>query len=120
MVTEPIVVTRKEVNQIVRGTFPSFKGRKIRVYTSETVTLSDLNWSGGTRSQYRAVTLDGAAVGNVDRYNQVAPWANPVEGVTVPIPAGVVVVEHTIFCGKDMGLRIWTNPEDMPKLLQYS
>lgn len=117
MAIEIIAVTRKEVNPIVNGTFPNYKGRKIRVCPSESVTLSDLNWSGGTRSQYRAVTLDGIPAGNIDRYNQVAPWLNPVEGLSVAIPQGIVVVEHTMFCGKDIGLRIWTNPQDMPKLL---
>jgi hypothetical protein len=114
---EPIAVTKREIGAIVLGSFPEYRGRKFRLYASETVILSDLNWSGGTRSQYRAVTLDGFPVGNTDKYNQVAPWNNPAEGQVVPIPQGIVVVEHVLFCGKDLGLKVWANPADMPKLL---
>jgi len=114
---EPIAVKRNDVAPIVNGSFPQYRGRKYRIVASETVTLTDLNWSGGTRSQYRAVMLDGKPLGNADRFNQVAPWANPAEGITIPIPVGTCVVEHTMFCGKDLGIKVWVNPADMPKLL---
>ena len=112
-----INVTRNDVSAIVRATFPHYKGRKFRVQAKEKVTLSDLNWSGGTRSEYRACTLDGCHTGGADSYNRMAPWENQAEGKSLPIPSGFVVVEHSIFCGKDTGLRIYVNPADMAKLL---
>jgi hypothetical protein len=117
MAINPIAVTKKEVAALVMGTFPSYRGRKFRIYASDTIVLSDLNWSGGTRSQYRAITIEGFPVGSTDIYNQMAPWDNPAEGMVFPIPPGVCVVEHCMFCGKDLGLKIWVNPADMPKLL---
>jgi hypothetical protein len=49
-----------------------------------------------------------------------APWNNQAEGVTLPVMPGTVLVEHCLFCGTDLGLRIYCNPADMPKLLPAS
>jgi hypothetical protein len=111
-------VRRQDVDMIVRATFPEYRGRKIRVAAAEGVTLHDLNWSGGTRSQYRGASLSGQSLGNADRYNQLAPWdSRQIEGQRLPLVPGVVVVEHSMFCGKDTGLRIYVHPADMPRLL---
>ena len=106
-----------DVPNLIRGTFPTWKGKKVRLQAAETVTISNLNWGGGTRSQYRACTLSGQPTGNADAANQTAPWNNPVEGKPVQIPTGHVLVEHSIFCGKDAGLTIYVHPQDMPRYL---
>lgn len=114
---DAISVTRKDVPAIVINTFPDYRGRKIRIQPTDTVTLCDLNWSGGSRSQYRTCTIAGDVIGSADRYNMAAPWAHQAEGASVPIPQGAVVVRHSIFCGKDTGLTIYVNPADMPNLI---
>lgn len=116
-IMQAVTVKRQDVDQIIRATFPEYRGRKIRVYPAEAVYVHDLNWSGGTRSRYRACTLDGKSLGGMDRYNAMAPWVNPAEGAKLPTMAGACVVEHTIFCGKDAGIRIAVHPSDMPRLL---
>lgn len=105
-------VSRKSVEHIIRGTFPEYRGRTIKVEHRDTVTLYDLNWSGGTRAQYRACTLEGKALGNADKYNMMHPWRNNAEGAQVPIASGAVLVRHSIFCGKDLGLTIYYNKAD--------
>ena len=115
--TDSISVKRQDVAAIVAATFPDYKGRKIKVSSRANIVLTDLNWSGGTRSQYRTCTIAGQGLGGADRYNAQAPWANQAEGKSVPVPPGAVIVEHSMFCGKDGGLRIYVNPADMPKLL---
>lgn len=117
MYQPPVPVTRKQVPAIVNATFPGYKGRKIGVKAVESVTFIDVNWSGGTRSQYRACALDGTPTERQPNMGAMPPWANPFEGKTVALPAGFVIVEHVMFCGKDLGLRIYVNPADMPKLL---
>ncbi len=114
---ERIKVTRKEVDVLARATFPEYKGRKFSVIAAEQVTLHDVNWGGGSRNQYRAVTLEGQPLGSTDRFSQMWPGSHAAEGMTLPIPQGAVVVEHCIFCGKDLGLRFYINPADMPKYL---
>ena len=117
--TDTLNVKRRDVAAIVAATFPEYKGRTFRIEPRLNVTLSNLNWGGGggSRSQYRTCTLQGQALGGADKYNAQAPWANKAEGAYIPIPTGAVIVEHSIFCGKDTGLRIYVNPHDMPKLL---
>jgi len=102
---------------IIYATFPDYGGKKIQVRAAETVTVHGLNWTGGSRNRYAACTLDGRATGNADAGNAALPWRNPVEGQTVAVPPGFAVVEHCMFCGKDLGLRIYVTPGDMPRLL---
>lgn len=102
---------------IVKATFPAYRKRKVYLRASETVTLSDLNWSGGTRSEYRTCTLDGKPVNDSLKYSMLAPWDNPAEGKTLPIPQGFVCVRGGHFCGKELPLSIMVNPADMPKYL---
>lgn len=112
-----INVKRKDIAKIVAATFPDYKGRKFKIEARSQVTLTDLNWSGGSRSQYRTCTLGGNYIGGADKYNAQAPWAHQAENATVPIPPGAVVVRHTLFCGKDLGLTVYVNPADMPRLI---
>lgn len=115
--TTPIKVQRRQVETLVKATFPEYRGRKFKVVAAEKVGLYDLNWSGGTRNQYRACTVTGHSTGGSDRYNAMAPWNNPAEGAMLPVPIGCVVVRHGMFCGKDLGLTVYVNPADMPRLL---
>lgn len=107
----------KEFKGILYATAGKYKKRTVRVVATESVHISDLNWSGGTRSSYRACTLDGRPVGNLDKYHRPAPWNNPAEGQTLPTVPGTVVVEFGYFCGKESVATIYVHPSDMPKLL---
>jgi hypothetical protein len=106
------------IARIVKATFPSYKRKKVMVRAAKSVELQDLNWSGGTRSEYRACTIDGRELGDSAKFNAMAPWdrRNP-EGQSVPIPAGAVMVRGGYFCGKESLLCIYVNPADMPKYL---
>lgn len=112
-----VKLAKKDVLGIVKATFPDWKGRKVKARAVEKVHITGLNWSGGSRSQYRSCTIDGRPLGSMDHHNQVAPWDQTAEGQSCPIPPGAVVVEHSIFCGKDSGLTIYVHPNDMPKFL---
>lgn len=112
-----IKARRSEVAALVAATFPEYKGRKFAVEAAATVTLHDLNWSGGSRNQYRTCTVAGQKIGGADKWNAVAPWANIAEGKTLDIPQGAAVVKHAMFCGSDCGLTIYVHPADMPKWL---
>ena len=114
---DSIKVSRKEVFAVVNATFPNYKGRKFRIQPAEAVGFYDLNWSGGTRNQYRACAIDGSPIDSKYNLNSPAPWNNPFEGKRIELPMDVVIVEHSMFCGKDVGLRIYVNPANMPRLL---
>lgn len=104
---------------IVKATFPAYKRKKVTICPSETVTLCDLNWSGGTRNEYRTCTIAGYALGSADRFHSQAPWNNQGEGQKIPIPVGGIMVQGGYFCGKESLLTLYVNPADMPKFLTH-
>ena len=106
-----IYVKPEDVAQIIKATFPSYNGKKVRVTGAESVSFSNLEWSGGSRSLYRACTIDGAPLGAAAHGH----FDNPAEGKSVAIPPNCAVVQHIIFQGKDLGLQIYVRPADMPK-----
>lgn len=98
----------KDLKLIGKTAFPNYKGRTYRHEAGGSCTFMDLNWGGGTRSTFRAVRLADMKVDQGLGSAVPAPWANPFEGKTVEIPTGYAIVEHSIFCGKDLGLRVYT------------
>lgn len=107
-------VTKKEIRPIVMATFPDYKGRKFTVHACSHMKLWDLNWSGGTRNVYIAVQRKGMAT---CRVVPQAPWMETREGVAFALPTNAVVVRHTHFCGKDLGITVYVHPSMMPQLL---
>lgn len=114
---DEIPVKREDVARLVNATFPDYRGRRFALRAVTTVTLHDLNWSGGTRNQYRSCTLAGGAIGGSERYNQMAPWENPAEGAALPLPPGFAVVRAGQFQGRATGLVIHVHPSDLAALL---
>jgi hypothetical protein len=100
---------KSEVPATLLAAFPDYKGRKFTLEVAETVTLHDLNCN-----RYALVALDGHGSAELPRES---PWDPRVEGKTFAIPSGFAVVEHTHFCGKDMGLRFHVSPSDAPRML---
>lgn len=109
-----IQIARSLLEPLIRATFPEYAGKTCYVEVRETISFHDLNWSGGSRNQYRACTIDGKPTGSLDKFNQAAPWNNPAEGAKAQIPPGLVVVQHCLFCGKDLGLTFSYNAADFP------
>lgn len=112
--SEPITLTRKQAAKIIAATHPDYKGRKISLRFTETVTFMDTNWGGGTCNIYAAMNTEGIT----STLRVPAPHLNLIEGATINLPANVLIVKHVIFCGTDCGLVIYSNPANAPKLLQ--
>ena len=90
-----------------------YRKHKVIVILSDSVTLHNLNWDGGSRREYTALTLDGLRVtGNTDKYAMMHPWNNPAEGVCMPLMPGFVVLSGGTFCGKPATMTIYINPYD--------
>lgn len=110
-------VTHLEPNQVPAILRGNYSGRTFKAEVCESATLTDTYWSGGTRSTYRMIEL---ATGKATEPNGIAAphhFGGTLEGKTVPVSPGFVLVEHVIFCGKDHGLRFYVNPADTAKLL---
>jgi len=109
-----IKVRKAQVKPLIKKTFPEYKGRTFKAEFTSKVTFYDTNWGGGTRNQYKAVRMGDGAVSALPVRS---PWNNPVEGATIQLEPGIVIVKHTIFCGHDLGLTFYAHPS-MSRLLE--
>ena len=112
-----IRVKTKDIKRIVDATFPGYRKREVSVEARETVIFHDLNWSGGTKSEYRACGIKGESNARRLDMGRPAPWNNPYEGLKVEIPIDCVVVEGGYFCGQERMLRFYVHPANMPKFI---
>ena len=104
----------KQVKQVAKNAFPNYNGRKFKVqFGTKNMSIRSY-WDGGSRTYYALVNLATMEAKH-------APTSHPffnkvdVEVDNVEIPQGFVIVAHSIFCGKDMGLTVYT-PEEKPQL----
>jgi hypothetical protein len=95
------------VKRLIATTFPEYRGRKVkaRLWTKP-MRLSNY-WDGGTRSYYVAIRIADGAVADFGTDNPFERSAHE----PVDLPAGVILVEHSYFCGKDMGLTVWARAD---------
>ena len=109
--------TNPAAKAVVRAAFPerAKKSRRIRVRFTDEMRLSSTYWSGGTKYSYSAVRVPDLAVVAIPDEDPAVYGGNPNQRVR--IPKDVVLVEHCIFCGKDVGFTLIVNPENGPKLL---
>ncbi len=112
-----IKVKAKEVKHIIDATFPAYRKQSVYIWPGETVTLHDLNWSGGSRSEYQFCSLAGQPIKTNFDMHSPAPWNNKYEGQVINIPEGFAVIQGGHFCGKVATLSIHVNPASMPKLI---
>jgi hypothetical protein len=108
----------REAQEIGRRVYPSYMGRKFRLTVrdgaSSPMSLTSY-WDGGSRDYYRVVRLADFAIVEVPQNG------TPFDGLnfgaeSLPAP-GFMVVEHSIFCGKDVGLTFHVHPENAAKFL---
>lgn len=106
-----------DVKRLLAITFPQYRGRKIRLSFTERMSLENY-WDGGTRSYYRAVDLNTGEVREPARAT-----GNPFNGmahVEFDLPTGVALVEHSIFCGKDVGITVHVRRESQTMLTGFT
>ena len=107
----------KEIKEVVKKCFPEYRGRKYRM---ENYIPKELNsyWDGGTKDSYcfyHLGTKEVVLVGTnhpcfeLDKPNQVDPTT---------FPPDVIIVKHTIFCGKDIGITIYFKTLEQMQLNQ--
>lgn len=104
-----------DVKRIALTAYPDYKGQKFQVVVSSTVNVQSY-WDGGSRSFFKFVRLDGSTdTLTVPPQSAYDPQITGADAV--PLVPGLACVEHVIFCGKDMGIRIHVHADNAPKLL---
>ena len=99
----------------LRGNYTGKKFKAV-VVTEVTVRSDSGVWSGGSRDTFQLIELaTGRAVSVSD--NMSAPWDPSRKDRTIPLKPGFAAVEHSLFCGKDMGLTFYVHPDNAAALL---
>lgn len=102
----------KEIKAIAKVAFPEYKGRKIRVDVKIPTDLSSY-WSEGSRDYFTFVELDTLKIFQVHSNHPAFESNQPSQLNPSKLPANVVVVRHSIFCGHDCGITIHCKPEHL-------
>lgn len=107
-------ISRKLVREFLPATY---KGRRVTMEPTTTVTFWSLNWDGGTKSEYVFFRLlDGARV-DLSVLGTIHPARNAAEGHVVQLAPGYLCVEHWRYAGQTEGVRIHVHPKDLPRYL---
>jgi hypothetical protein len=110
-----VYIDRAQVPAQLRG---SYSGTRFQVEVCEKVHIPMTAglWDSGSRDTFHGVRLaDGKQVALSDQMS--APWDNSRKSQDIAITPGFCVVEHSIFAGKDMGLRFYLHPVDAAPML---
>ena len=112
-----ITVRPADIRAIIDATFPDYRGPHAKVEVRATAEYHDyqLNWSGGSITYLKALRCDGA--GGFEVIDLRTVWGSG-QGYKGAIPADMMLVEHVMSCGKDLGVRCIVSPDSqfMPRL----
>lgn len=91
-----------------------WRGRKAYLNVSDKPKRLTSLWDGGSRDTFHGIELaTGKAVSLPISSNPFRPMADDY------IPrAGVVIVEHSVFCGKDAGCTLHVHPDDAARFAE--
>lgn len=111
-----LFIDSPEVRAIVRAAFPSYNGNKFIVTEFSGPMRLDSNWEGGSIDYWVILNLE--TLRGVQIQENGTPFSNggKIERIS-ELPLNCAVVQHCIFCGKDMGIRIHVGPDNLKKML---
>jgi hypothetical protein len=111
-----IAVSRsdKSIRAILAACYPAWRGRKVRVKPATTYRMSAF-WADGSRDEVKAYNLVDGTV--ADPRSAACNPMNAAAHVEIDIPVGVLLVEHSVFMGKDAGVTIHVHPSSLAPLL---
>ena len=110
------------IREIINATFPGWKGRKVWLEPEISHRVWDF-WDGGSRDYTRFIDLStmqvksSSDIPSAARQKQGNCFNLPITEEALPIPPGIAVVIHSIFCGKEAGVTIKVHPDNLAKLL---
>lgn len=107
-----------EVRRIASLAFPNYSGHKFKLSASPPSRL-DSCWGGGSRDFY--VLIDLASGNSIPIPENGTPFSNGGQIFTLSaLPQNIALVQHTIFCGKDLGITVYVNADNLNKYLPAS
>lgn len=103
-----------EVQEIARAAFPDYNGKKFSVAAFQGPMDLASNWSGGSRTFYAVINLNTKKAAEVPQSGTM--FDKETYRMTT-LPPNMAVVAHQISMGKDIGITIYVNPENLSKML---
>jgi hypothetical protein len=90
---------------IVEKAYPEYNGNRFKIEVRDTF-IPDQSWSGGSRTTWKLFKrIDGSMFNPGTSLS--SGIFNPKEAFqSQEIPKGCLLVQHSIFCGKDMGITV--------------
>jgi len=105
------------VKAVAKKAYPDYTGRKFFLEAQKLPLDTRSYWDGGSRDYFTFVRLSDMAVSQ--QVPAQSGYDRPISGLdSVMLPEGFVCVRHSFFCGRDCGLTVIVNPDNLAKLLQ--
>jgi hypothetical protein len=104
-----------EIKAMVTRCYPDYAGRKFRIAAQVNPLNVASYWDGGSRDYFAFYCLTTGKVVPVpaqSAYDKKLPGAD-----RVMLPDGIVCIERSFFCGKDIGITVHVNPANLTKFL---
>ena len=111
-----ILESGDSIKDIVKRCFPDYRGRKIKVQPFTHAMELNSYWDGGSRDYWTFYDLKSHKVMADVHSNH--PAFEPGRPRHLPkLPDDVLLLRHSIFMGKDIGITIYANQANIPNLL---
>jgi hypothetical protein len=107
-----IKVSKKDIADLLRASFPEYTGRKFRVQITDRVWVDRIG-GGGSREEIVALAhVDGKWIAKMP---EVSAWNAPCG--ELPLSPMAIYAVHAMFCGHDAGITFNVHPksEYLPK-----
>jgi len=96
--------------RIIKATFPEYAGNQFKIRLAETF-IPDSSWEGGSRTKWKLVTRDGKLLDPGLTFSS-GPFNPKSAFQPQQIPKNSIIVTHTYFQGKDLGIEILIRPDE--------
>lgn len=98
------------IRPILTACYPTWRGRRVSVRPATQYQMADY-WDGGTR--HHVVAYDLATGRTARALGEAQIPMSDLAHAVVGVPRGVLLVEHTIHCGRDVGVTLVAHPDDL-------
>ncbi len=95
------------IKALTRRAFPQYRGRKFILVMQKSYQMSNY-WDGGTRSYPKGIDLSTDTIVS-PRFDTTNP-SKAAANAEFDIPPGFAILEMCIFCGKNVGIRLYLPP----------
>jgi len=102
------------IKRVVKECYPSYTGKKFKL-SSQIPSRLESYWSGGSRTFYCFYELKTGKSYDIGSNHPFFEKNKP--RCIEKLPEGIIIVSHSYYRGKDMGITIYANKSDLTPLI---